>query len=86
MTNYKKLPFSPPTRKEFLTLLLLYKNQEIDKLKNYFEGEKAKRTLDKSEIDSFNRSLDGYNAQIEIVNKLMEINQTSLQKSATLSV
>jgi hypothetical protein len=86
LTNYKKLPFSSLTRKDFLMLLLIYKKQEIDKLKSYFEGEKAKRTLEKSEIDRFNQTLEDDNAQIEIINKLTEINQNSLQKPAILSV
>jgi hypothetical protein len=86
LTNYKKLPFSSLTRKEFLTLLLIRKNLEITKLKSYLEGEKAKRTLEKREVDRFNQTLEDDNAQIEIVNKLMEINLNSLQKPATLSV
>lgn len=86
LTNYKKLPFSPLTRKEFLSLLLLYKNQEIEKLTSSFEREKAQGTPQKSQLDHFNRTLEGYKAQLEIVNKLTEINQNSLQKPATLSV
>ncbi len=86
LTNYKKLPYQPLTRKEFLTLLLLDKNQEIEKLKTYLEAQKAKRTLEKREIENFNENLERYSSQIEIVNKLIEINQSSLQKPATLSV
>ncbi len=79
LTKYKKLPYKPLQRKEFLALLLLQINIKKDKILNY----KKEKTADLEKHHE--KLIAGYDMELEFVKKLTEYNKDDLEKNATIS-
>ncbi len=85
-TSDGKLPYSPIKRKDFLAILKKYKEIGIEKYSKQYEENKLKRTLEKSEIEHHQKLIINLNSDIDVINKLKELNENELEKTATLSV
>ena len=86
MTSFNKLPYKPLTRSEFLAVLKLDARTRLEKSEKQYTLDQSKRTLSPREITSREKVLADMNADLQVIEKLSELNAGSLDKPATLGV
>jgi hypothetical protein len=86
MSSFDKLPYKALTRSEFLAVLKLDAQTRMEKIAKQFIVDQTKRALSDRQIAAHDKVIADMNADLQVIEKLSELNAATLDKPATIAV